>query len=52
MAKASGETLAKDYVIRETRQRLDASSKPVTHPDNIMDIANYNMGQYRMSWCI
>ncbi|KAJ4190403.1 hypothetical protein NW755_005545 [Fusarium falciforme] len=60
MAKASGETPAKDYiseaevnqVIKETRQRLDASPKPVTHPDNIMDIANYNMGQYRISWCI
>ncbi|KAL2669973.1 hypothetical protein Neosp_014851 [[Neocosmospora] mangrovei] len=60
MAKASGETSAKDFiseaeinqVIKETRQRLDASSKPATHPDNIMDIANYNMGQYRISWCI
>ncbi|RSM05191.1 hypothetical protein CEP52_006391 [Fusarium oligoseptatum] len=60
MAKASRETPMKDYiseaeineVIKETRQRLDASSKPATHPDNIMDIANYNMGQYRISWCI
>ncbi|KAI8674610.1 NmrA domain-containing protein [Fusarium keratoplasticum] len=60
MAKASGETPAQDYiseaeinqVIKETRQRLDASPKPVTHPENIMDIANYNMGQYRISWCI
>ncbi|KAJ4201640.1 hypothetical protein NW767_006727 [Fusarium falciforme] len=60
MAKVSGETPAKDYiseaevsqVIKETRQRLDASPKPGTHPDNIIDIANYNMGQYRVSWCI
>ncbi|WAO86269.1 Hypothetical protein NCS54_00354000 [Fusarium falciforme] len=58
--RASGEISAKDYiseaeinqVIKETRQRLDASPKPVTHPDNIMDIANYNMGQYRIPWCI
>ncbi|RMJ09821.1 hypothetical protein CDV36_010529 [Fusarium kuroshium] len=60
MAKASGETPVKEYiseaeineVIKETRQRLDASSKPPTHSDNTMDIANYNMGQYRISWCI
>ncbi|RSL50397.1 hypothetical protein CEP54_011965 [Fusarium duplospermum] len=60
MAKASGganngmqiSEAELDEVIKETRQRLDASSKPATHPDNIMDIANYNMGQYRISWCI
>lgn len=22
------------------------------HPSNIMDIANFNMEQYRISWCI
>jgi len=25
---------------------------PPTTSSNVMDIANYNMGQYRISWCV
>ncbi|PYI09371.1 isoflavone reductase family protein [Aspergillus sclerotiicarbonarius CBS 121057] len=60
MATASGEMLLKDYVseaeikeiIKACGKRLQQSSESVTHPSNIMDIANYNMGQYRISWCL
>ncbi|KAK9365086.1 isoflavone reductase [Lipomyces kononenkoae] len=60
MAMASGETPAKDYVsgkeikaiIEACRQRLDESPESMTHPTNIMDCANFNMGLYRISWCI
>jgi len=38
--------------MRACRKRLDESPESVMHPSNIMDIANYNMGQYRISWCI
>ncbi|KAJ6132012.1 hypothetical protein N7471_007227 [Penicillium samsonianum] len=33
-------------------ERLEASSKPLSDPSSIMDTANFNMGQYRISWCI
>ncbi|CAG8299566.1 unnamed protein product [Penicillium salamii] len=60
MAVASGETPEKDYVsgeelkviIRGCKERLSKSPERVTHPSNLMDIANFNMGQYRVSWCI
>lgn len=39
-------------IIKACRQRLDDSSETALHPSNIMDTANFNMGQYRISWCI
>ncbi|CAI7592024.1 unnamed protein product [Penicillium palitans] len=60
MARASGEEPTKDHVseeelhdiIAECRKKLEASSKPLSDPSNIMDTANFNMGQYRLSWCV
>ncbi|ODM20379.1 hypothetical protein SI65_03432 [Aspergillus cristatus] len=60
MAVASGEKPRKDYVsgkeikeiIEACGKRLNESPESVMHPSNIMDIANFNMGQYRISWCI
>ncbi|KAE8378155.1 isoflavone reductase family protein [Aspergillus bertholletiae] len=60
MAKVSGEEPVKAYVseaeiheiIERCRKRLQASSLGLMHPDNVMDTANFNMGQYRISWCI
>lgn len=39
-------------IIKTCRQRLESSSETAHHPSNIMDTANFNMGQYRISWCI
>lgn len=39
-------------IIEACGKRLDESHESVMHPSNIMDIANFNMGQYRISWCI
>ncbi|KAK2769791.1 classes i and ii family protein [Colletotrichum kahawae] len=60
MARISGEEPPKDYVseaelheiIETSGRRLKESPESATHPSNIMDIAQYNMGQYRLSWCI
>ncbi|KAL2815113.1 isoflavone reductase family protein [Aspergillus granulosus] len=61
MAKASGEEPPKDYVteaelheiIASCRARLKPSPEDKAHhPRNIMDTANFNMGQYRISWCV
>ncbi|KAF3803132.1 Glutamate-pyruvate aminotransferase AlaA [Colletotrichum gloeosporioides] len=60
MAKISGEEPPRNYVseaelhqiIATSGTRLKESSESATHPSNIMDIAQYNMGQYRLSWCV
>ncbi|KAB8255018.1 isoflavone reductase family protein [Aspergillus pseudonomiae] len=39
-------------IIETCRKRLENSPHTMQHPDNIMDCANYNMGQYRISWCV
>ncbi|OGM50760.1 hypothetical protein ABOM_000727 [Aspergillus bombycis] len=60
MARVTGEEPEKDYVslaqiheiIEACRKRLENSPHKMQHPDNIMDCANYNMGQYRISWCV
>ncbi|GAB1194210.1 hypothetical protein APSETT444_003452 [Aspergillus pseudonomiae] len=60
MAIVTGEEPEKDYVsladiheiIETCRKRLENSPHTTQHPDNIMDCANYNMGQYRISWCV
>lgn len=39
-------------IIKTCRLRLDESAETAHHPSNIMDTANFNMGQYRISWCI
>ncbi|KAF2141490.1 uncharacterized protein K452DRAFT_351566 [Aplosporella prunicola CBS 121167] len=60
MALASGETPPKDYVsgeeikeiIETSQKKLQGSSESAHHPSNIMDTASFNMGQYRISWCI
>jgi hypothetical protein len=39
-------------IIESCRKRLEASPESLMHPSNIMDTANFNMGQYRISWCI
>ncbi|KAK3897960.1 hypothetical protein C8A05DRAFT_38461, partial [Staphylotrichum tortipilum] len=53
MERVSGEEPERGYeVIESCRQRLEASSEPLTHPSNIADVATFNMGQYRISWCI
>lgn len=60
MVTISGEEPPKDYVsetelhqiVETSGWRLKESSERVTHPSNIMDIAQYNMGQYRLSWCV
>ena len=39
-------------IIASCRTRLDASSEGMMHPSNIMDTANFNVGQYRISWCV
>lgn len=40
-------------IIASCRARLKASpEKMAHHPKNIMDTANFNMGQYRISWCV
>ena len=31
---------------------MAASPESIMHPSNILDIANFNMGQYRISWCV
>ncbi|KZF21394.1 isoflavone reductase family protein [Xylona heveae TC161] len=59
MARASGEDPPKDYVsgaelneiIDVCRKRLQESESGMRARD-IMDVANFNMGQYRISWCI
>ncbi|KAE8136424.1 isoflavone reductase family protein [Aspergillus pseudotamarii] len=60
MARVTGEKPEKEYVsvaeiheiIEACRERLEKSPHKMTHPDNIMDCANYNMGEYRISWCV
>lgn len=39
-------------IIAKCRTRLEDSPKGAHHPDNIMDTANFNIGQYRISWCV
>ncbi|OQE92425.1 hypothetical protein PENNAL_c0007G01520 [Penicillium nalgiovense] len=50
MARASEEQL--HDIIAQCRKRLEASSLSLSDPSNIIDTANFNMGQYRISWCI
>ncbi|KAH6620992.1 isoflavone reductase family protein [Chaetomium sp. MPI-SDFR-AT-0129] len=60
MARVSGETPLRDYVteaeieeiIDTCGKKLQSSPESAHHPSNIMDTANFNMGQYRISWCI
>ncbi|KAJ5470034.1 isoflavone reductase family protein, partial [Penicillium desertorum] len=60
MARVTGEEPPKSYVseeqlhdiIAECRKRLESSSLSLSDPSNIMDTANFNMGQYQISWCI
>ncbi|KAL2890665.1 isoflavone reductase family protein [Ceratocystis lukuohia] len=60
MKTSSGETPLKEDVseaeikeiIEACRNKLSCSSESAHHPDNIMDTANFNMGQYRLSWCV
>ncbi|KAE8347225.1 hypothetical protein BDV24DRAFT_146772 [Aspergillus arachidicola] len=60
MARVTGEEPVKNYVslaeiyeiIETCRKRLENSAHGMMHPDNIMDCANYNMGEYRISWCV
>ncbi|KAE8365964.1 isoflavone reductase family protein [Aspergillus caelatus] len=60
MARVTGEEPEKNYVsvaeiyeiIKACRKRLEESPHKMMHPDNIMDCANYNMGEYRISWCV
>ncbi|KAE8416008.1 isoflavone reductase family protein [Aspergillus pseudocaelatus] len=60
MARVTGEEPEKNYVsvaeiyeiIKACRKRLEKSPHKMMHPDNIMDCANYNMGEYRISWCV
>ncbi|KAH8434299.1 uncharacterized protein LDX57_011945 [Aspergillus melleus] len=60
MAGVTGEEPEKNYVtlaeinevIKTCRKRLENSPHKMMHPDNIMDCANYNMGEYRISWCV
>jgi hypothetical protein len=33
-------------------RKLQESFESAHHPSNIMSTANFNMGQYRISWCI
>ncbi|KAF4832086.1 Isoflavone reductase-like protein TP7 [Colletotrichum tropicale] len=60
MARISGEEPPKDYVseaelheiIDTSAKKLKESPESATHPSNVMDIAQYNMGQYRLFWCV
>ncbi|KAE8374979.1 isoflavone reductase family protein [Aspergillus bertholletiae] len=60
MASVSGEEPARDYiskseldvVIRDCKKRLAANPESAHHPSKIMDTANFNMAQYRISWCV
>ncbi|RDK42362.1 NAD(P)-binding protein [Aspergillus phoenicis ATCC 13157] len=56
MATVSGEIPPKDYVSEEDLREIIESCGKRWHEHgakvDIMDVANYNMGQYRISWCI
>lgn len=39
-------------IIANCREHLQKSSESAHHPSNIMQTANFNMGQYRVSWCV
>ncbi|KAJ0323728.1 hypothetical protein COL5a_008087 [Colletotrichum fioriniae] len=60
MAQASGETPERgnvsetklNEIVTTCKQKLNATSETAHHPSNIMHTANYNMGQYRISWCL
>ncbi|RYP82013.1 hypothetical protein DL769_001770 [Monosporascus sp. CRB-8-3] len=39
-------------IIETYRKKLQESSESAHYPSNIMNTANFNMGQYRISWCI
>lgn len=39
-------------IIKTCQKRLGESTKTAHHPSNIMNTANFNMGQYHISWCI
>ncbi|KAI2895243.1 hypothetical protein CBS63078_4258 [Aspergillus niger] len=56
MATVSGEIPPRDYVSEEDLREIIESCGKRWHEHgakvDIMDVANYNMGQYRISWCI
>lgn len=39
-------------IIKTSGKKLQESFESAHHPSNIMDTASFNMGQYRISWCI
>ncbi|KAK4462915.1 isoflavone reductase family protein [Cladorrhinum samala] len=67
MGKVTGEDPVREYVsLKEIQEIIVTCRKrlgeippnrpelalPPTTSSNVMDIANYNMGQYRISWCV